>query len=203
MKVAMCFSGLPRGDYQKNIKQFRKVFPYDFFFSTWAGQELKEKHTVYQEPHSDYLKPFVKKNKFKKVEVLNRGYKQLVGHALQILFDVPKEYDMIVRCRYDIVLNEKYDWVGHLKESYEDRCVKGFRYSVKPRYWDGMEICYPKRLLLDQIIMHRREQYDPSHVLKLYYEEKLKPCEMGWFQSFETQPIKNYIGGIKFDETYK
>jgi len=203
MKVAVCFSGLPRGDVENNLRIFRSIFPHDFFFSTWAGNTLNQEHTVYQEPHSDYLSSYVEGLSDEKKQLLGRGYKQIVGHALQVLFDIPKEYDMIIRCRYDTILNEKLDWNKHIKDSYENRCIGGFRFSVDEGDFDDTRQCHPKGLVLDQLIMHRRDQFDPSHVLKMFYDEKLDPCEMGWYQAFESHPIKNYIGGIIIDRLYK
>ena len=91
MKVAMCFSGLPRGNYKENITRFRRIFPdYDFFFSTWRGYEIEgENYTIYEEPKSDYLNALCNDKKIGKkynAKVLAWGYKQIIGHSLQLLF---------------------------------------------------------------------------------------------------------------------
>ena len=47
MKVAVCFSGLYRGDADKNIERIQKHFPYDVFFGVYSGRELGDLDPVY------------------------------------------------------------------------------------------------------------------------------------------------------------
>ena len=225
----MCFSGLPRGNYKENIVKFKMIFPdYDFFFSTWRGYEVEgENYTIYEEPKADYLKvPYRKVNPYSK-KSLNQGYKQIIGHSLQLLFDVPKKYDMIVRCRYDSILNEKYDWSHFIKKSYDTNTVFGFSCEswlnskgVDAKLWDSpVEYTgnYDYSRLNDQLIFHKREHFSVEKVFELFQKEMLQPCEHGWLQAFSDVifpgrarqhvyaskiPVyRSFVGGIHLERT--
>ena len=209
----MCFSGLPRGNYKENIAKFKMIFPdHDFFFSTWRGYEVEgENYTIYEEPKADYLKVPDRKVKPYGKKSLNQGYKQIIGHSLQLLFDVPKKYDMIVRCRYDSILNEKYDWSHFIKKSYDTNTVFGFsseswlrenekgvdaklwakgvdaKLWVDSKFWDSPAEYtgkYDYDRLNDQLIFHKREHFSVEKVFELFQKEMLQPCEHGWLQAF-------------------
>ena len=207
MKVAMCFSGLPRGNYKENITRFRRIFPdYDFFFSTWRGYEIEgENYTIYEEPKSDYLNALCNDKKIGKkynAKVLAWGYKQIIGHSLQLLFDVPREYDMIVRCRYDSELNEKIDWDHFVKKSYNRNTIFGFssesgENSKGLKRWDSIiEITgkYQYARLNDMLIFHKRNDFSSERVFELFRKEILQPCEQGWVQAFPDAvfPMRKY-----------
>ena len=220
MKVAICFSGLPRGNYKENIARYREVFPdYDFFFSTWRGHEIEgEKYTIYEEPESDYLiagsnsinYPWIK-------EKTRQGYKQIIGHALQLALDVPKEYDMIVRCRYDVCINTKFDWVDEVKKCYERDFVFGISCGDSEigdkNFWQKkVEKDMAFNQLADLLIIHKRCLFSAPRVFELYEKKLLQPCENGWFQAFPDVYLKKhnyakaptfrvFVGGISINRT--
>jgi hypothetical protein len=204
MKVAVCFSGLPRGNVKKNISLFREVFAHDFFFSTWSGLHIEnENFSQYEEPKHEYLLPQYQNLTKEKKMLMSRGCKQIVAHSLQLLFDIPDEYDMIIRCRYDVILNTKFDWNSYVNEAYEKNEVMGFRFCIDDTDWHNVYECHPKHLVLDQMIMHRRSEFDPTRSLSLFKNKTLEPCEMGWYQIFQNNTIRNFIGGLHIDRSYK
>lgn len=198
MKVAMIFSGIPRGDYQRNIELHKEAFGGDVYLNTWHGQTI-EGATTWPEPESDYLKPTVEhlESEYKRT-ILSRGYKQIMAHAYSLI-RLPKDYDVIVRCRYDVILNLAVDWSQYVKECYDNNTVVGVRFQVEDEY-DYLKHVRPTGLVLDQIILHRPEHLDPGHVINLYHHHLLEACEMGWYQVFSHNTIKNYIGGCKLDK---
>lgn len=201
MKVALCFSGLPRGNYIKNIEEHRDVFKGDVYLHTWSGILCEAPYSCkyWPEPQSDYLQPTVKElsNPYKR-KILSRGYKQIMAHTYAMI-SLPKMYDVVVRCRYDVIINTDFDWLPYVRECYENKTVIGVRNQVEDE-WDYIKQVRPKHLVLDQLIIHTPDSYDCGHVVNLYDNEKLDACEMGWYQVFEKHPIKNYIGGCRLDK---
>lgn len=215
MKVAVCFSGSPRGNYKENISRFRRIFPdHDFFFSTWRGYEVEgENYTIYEEPKSDYLqrdgvhKRFIKSksgNEYYVRNVLN-GCKQILGHSLQLLFDVPRDYNMIIRCRYDAVLNESIDWAHFLNKSFDTNTVFGISSErvglFEIFHWDSLfettnKPQYSK--LNDMLIFHERQNFNIQKVFELHQKELLNTGELGWYQSFPdaVYPINKRLSRI-------
>ena len=39
MKIAVCLSGLVKGQVHRNISRLKDRFPYDFFYSTWTKNQ--------------------------------------------------------------------------------------------------------------------------------------------------------------------
>ena len=201
MKVALVFSGLPRGNYIQNIEDHRSVFggP-DVYLNSWAGTlcEAPYRCNYWPEPESDHLLLSVSdlENPYKRT-ILARGYKQIMAHTYAMV-QLPDEYDVIVRCRYDVIVNPEIDWTAVVEECYKNKTVIGIRNFIEDE-WSYLKHVRPKGLVLDQLIVHTPEQYDCSRVINLYTNKELDACEMGWYQVFQSQPIKNYIGGCKID----
>ena len=57
MKVAVCFSGLLRGDYEATVERMKYVIPEaDFFCTTWKGQPTSNIIVrEYEQPKMHYL----------------------------------------------------------------------------------------------------------------------------------------------------
>ena len=196
-KVALCFSGLPRGDYMKNIQLWGEIFPQaSAFFSTWRGHDLELEHRNFVEPHSNYLAKDLTHLSEEKQALLGRGYKQILGHAYQLNSQVPFDYDWIIRLRYDCTPNPEIDWASYLKETQDKGCVSGFRIWIEDE-WDYVKQVHPEGLVLDHVIMHHRDDFDPFKAMELFYCAELQPCEMGWYQMFQEQEIRNYNGGCE------
>lgn len=150
MKVAVCLSGICRGDISKNLEIMKEHFPYDYYFATWKNSEIHEsiKDEVFyiDEPDMHYH-PILDVEKIKhpklqniKKEMLSFGtplsgkkYKErILHHTKQIIIHnellklIPDDYDMIIRIRYDTRLSKKVDFSKYLKMSYDKKLSIGF-----------------------------------------------------------------------------
>ena len=56
--------------------------------------------------------------------------------------------------------------------------------------------------LLDQLIIHRYDTFDPDNVLELHEQNKLHPAEWGWYQTLSYPGVnhKNHHGYINHDK---
>jgi len=236
MKVAVCFSGLPRGPFLDNLEVYKKIFDgYDFFYSTWSGHDLSIEHMSFPEPNSDYLQRnkghlksgvyedldymFTVNKKIPLEEIIRtcNSYKQHVAHALQLVFQVPKEYDMILRCRYDVLPLETIDWKNLVEKSYRNKTTYGFRafplnYRGKPQDFGPFhpegkpfdwKIMWPsdtsdKHDMFDNMIFHPRNHFDSIYALSLYHDEMLFGGEKGWYQIMKqsTDRFRHFKGGL-------
>lgn len=155
MKIAVCVSGVCRGDVDENIQKMKYHFPYDYFFGTWEEQKSNFKNTLpstpcytFPEPQMHYHPifdvhpPLGNKNqqlikqrvdrvasKCKKHSHLREKYlhktKQILGHAY-LLSQIPSTYDMIIRTRFDAQLSQKVDFSHYLNKAYNERRAIGF-----------------------------------------------------------------------------
>lgn len=151
MKVAVCVSGIPKGNVQEYLERMKYHFPYTYFFSTWEDQldsaMKKIPNTIiysWPEPEMHYHPVIDLVGKPKNIKLLkfqenfetgkfgtvmkNRTQhhtKQILGHAYLVNF-IPPEYDMILRIRYDTWLSKKVDFHEYLNQSYNQRIAIGF-----------------------------------------------------------------------------
>lgn len=215
MKIAVCYSGLCRGDWVKNHNSVRHHFPTaDYFFSTWnhavVDMPALIEYTTYPEPKMHYhpwgdVPPEqltwkaqqLVKNDLPKPYYRERTLhhtKQILAHAYQLENDVPKEYDMIVRVRYDAYVSPKVDFTEYLNRAYENKLAVGFGTRTKrhpnlhefkelPKEWPGEKGPHDShQYIMDPMIIHHRDVFDPSLAWKLHNEKKLMPAENGWWQ---------------------
>ena len=249
MKVAICFSGIPREGYLENIEQFKKIFDItdrpefeclDFFFSTYNQYELPFEHMTFPETNKTYLidkkgvldvgiddgvyKIYNMKRRSptpneETKELLEKkmvhGYKQILSHALQLVFQVPPDYDIIVRARYDSWLSEHVDWLNYVKTTYEKKIVLGVANITpdlerKPHHGPGFHTLLEmkrkrktkrkRNWLSDHIIIHQRDFFDPIFAIDLYNRDSLMGTEYGWYQIFEKnvpgRRIRSFVGGM-------
>jgi len=144
MKIAVCYSGICRGNWIKNNTSVKYHFPKaDYFYSTWSTQVASMPpidYKTYVEPKMNYhpMKD-VDKNlltmKLRQNLYLLNGKqyydrtmnhtKQILAHAYQ-LRDLSEEYDMIVRIRYDTYLSPKVNFTDYLNKSYNENIAVGF-----------------------------------------------------------------------------
>ena len=148
MKPAICISGLARGNVKRNINHLKKAFPdIPIFFSSWneTKNSISEKcnSSYYPEPQMHYNpwcecvtdNPHPKYHAYKKMFINKTGVshqaklmnatKQLIAHAYQ-LADIPEEYDMIIRTRWDTVVSDRADFSKYLEQSYNENMAIGF-----------------------------------------------------------------------------
>lgn len=153
MKIAICFSGICRGNVSRNIEHALHHFKGDVFFASWKGREsdiqkegIESNNIFYvDEPEmhyhpildvNDVLSPklkSIKKNMIQKRPGFgDEYYERTLNHTKQILIHkellnhIPEEYDMIVRMRYDTFLSKKVDISKYLDRSYNHQIAIGF-----------------------------------------------------------------------------
>ena len=143
MKLAVCISGICRGNVQRNVARFRTHFPQaDFFFSTWEGRQVEFSSTIlHPEPEMHYH-PYVDieedlpsrkwvsiKYKACKEQARYERHlhhsKQILAHA-HLLDEIDSSYDMIIRTRYDTYSSDQVDFMPWVNRSYKERCAIGF-----------------------------------------------------------------------------
>ena len=235
MNPAVCVSGLMKTkviDLQECLDSFKKAFPYPFFLSTWKDTphpEIEGLHT-FEEPETVppiwHLNP--ETNRLEEGEEALKynpnlpplgplwSSKQLVGHAhLEKL--VPKEYNHIIRIRWDILVHQGVDWVRYVEDSWKYNTVMGFcgfrftrNHDNKPlRVYYGHHRPEIGHGLNDHLIIYPRHFFDPDRVIREYPQQKIRTGERGWWQylieSHYDQvdhlhdPCINYLGGVTLE----
>lgn len=194
MKVAVCVSGLMEGNVEKNLARMKSVLPYDFHFSSWntvKSPVVLDNLKVYNEPEPLDLVDINHPNK-KIREKLRHSCKQILAHAY-VLKDLDKSYDMIVRARYDVILNPEINWNDIILNSYSNRIPIGFANTENfAKYKSSKKIIYGEdkidkgiplgRGLNDHLIFHKRDLFNAEKVFELYAQKKLRTAEGGWWQ---------------------
>lgn len=214
MKVAVCVSGVISKNYSESLKNLKEYFPYDFFHAAWSNKPKPNDICIFEfeEPKMHYhpgsnldihLPESFKRYPTHNDKFLHRT-KQILIHSY-LLRKIPLEYDMIIRCRFDNIIDKKQDHILALvKKSYETgevigiHCPKG-----NPEKYINNFQEYPshspkaKEYLVDHMIFHRRDSFDCDYVESLHNRKKLLPCEWGWYQALsEKNPAghKSYLG---------
>jgi hypothetical protein len=227
MKPVICVSGIARGNCKKNISHLEKAFPeIPIYFSTWTEykNDISEKYksTYHNEPKVNYNPwlecvsdpPHVKYKEYKEafINKKNGGLvdnarttkkllhhtKQIIGHAYQLDYDIPLEYDMIIRIRWDTLVSNKVDFTQYLETSYNDNipigfAIRGGRWTNLDQFKDIEHVHITETTDLtwsrdwhcwinDNMIFHPRKLFDTKLVHKFNEEKKLWPAEYGWYQ---------------------
>lgn len=228
MKIAVCFSGIVRGNIERNIKSAKMHFGDNVFFSTWKGLardkfddlgcsyfdepkihynpwmecEVESPHPKYKAYKRDFLSGKSMNSK------LVHASKQIVGHAHQLKHQVPEEYDLIVRTRWDTFISKNVDFKEYIKYAYEEEASVGFsirgnRHSNVHRMVEIPKV-YPKKKqdgsvsndwgwwLNDNLIIHHRNRFDSDKVFDMYENKQLLPAEYGWYQVL-SQPKDDHL----------
>lgn len=221
MKLAVCVSGICRGKVQRNLDNMKYHFPdADYFFATWKGKEkdalqhgIKDFYS-FAEPEMNYHpikdvdgppapKLMIQKKKCQTGEYGNQWQDKTSHHTKQILIhdmllnQIPKDYDMIVRIRFDTWLSRQVDFSEYLEKSYKKSIAVGFgtrttRHKNMDQLAEVLKI-YPNYTdfsisqdwgwyLMDPMIFHPRSMWDSSLVNKLHTEKQLAAAEFGWYQ---------------------
>lgn len=245
MKTAICISGIPRGKAKSNIDLMKKKFgTSDVFFLTWKGQEEafkkllpEEKFYTHKEPVMHYhpladvdesvMPPVFKTWKLREAcstdlklrENMSHYTKQIHAHAY-LLQQVPEEFDMIIRSRFDTLISDKVDFFPLIERSYVNNIAIGF--GTRVRRHDNLDVLaevpkiWPDRYeptpgvsndwggyIMDPVIMHPRKLFDAELVQKLHKDKKLLPAERGWYQIL-SQPHGDthecYYGGAQVEK---
>jgi hypothetical protein len=144
MKIAICITGLPKGNYKEAYKRFEKVFPnVPIYSATWdyersnknlpASTFFFEQPTMHYHPLADIpkdimppvYKTWLLREKAKKGDKISNGTFQILCHSL-LLKSMPGDYDMIIRSRWDTHISSKVDFHSLLQDSYNNKKAIGF-----------------------------------------------------------------------------
>jgi hypothetical protein len=218
MKLAVCMNGLFRNHVKPHVgvlhKRFHEKFPTaDFYYHTWTEFEntVPSQYKMNQdyfftdpEPKLKYhpisdSKTNCKHGKWHPYKSGNlmrhktqNGSKQILGYAMMHK-NIQKEYDVVIRARWDTALDEQVDFTPYIEMAYEEGPV-GFSIRGKrgPSGKDGKVKIVEKTdydpmddwfgYLQDALIIHKQEHFDPDYVLQLHKDENLWPAEWGWYQ---------------------
>ena len=236
MQVALLISGIARQHTERNIKAMLPHFGEDCFFATWSSHTNEfsnlfrtstyEEPTIQYNPWTDtrcecaspkyhaYRKEF-ESGKYPKGHKLEHATKQLIGHALQ-LRDIPVEYDLIVRARWDTYVSSRVDFTKYLEEAYNDNkaigfAIRGGRHTdintfkeYQGQYWTNETPQSVSRdwmyWLNDNLIIHRRDAFDVDKALRLDKQSRLLPAEYGWYQMLSVDDNHKCVyGGAAID----
>lgn len=208
MKIAVCYSGVVRGNYDTNISLVKSALPdADFFFSTWNTSDQPHFiHKVYDEPELHYnpatensqgfTEAYQKwiRNKAAFREEWSHRSKQILAHA-NVVRDYATNYDIIVRARYDTVISKKMisDMYKLCCESYNDSLPIGFfipRRNGNPQHELNQDNPISvvlgserhKQYLVDHMIIHRNDMFNHNLPWKLHKCKSLMVAEYGWWQ---------------------
>lgn len=235
IRVAVCVTGLVRaknrlGSVEMYNRHAKSIFPYaDFYYSTWSSnQEEFEKNLpsdtcfYYDEPKNPYhpyldvspenylsleyaqMVAWARGLTIDKKEWTKHHAKQIVNYA-HLMKDIPKDYDVMVRIRFDSVINKRADFRWYIENCYKTGNVHGFgvtRQNLFNDFYDSDMKGLHKIMLLDQCIIHRFDRINPDSALDAYKEKKLLAAEYGWYQVL-SHPYggihKNHHGFINHD----
>jgi len=225
MKVALCISGQQRQTkiLQKEIDKRRlyafKDVDVDFFLHTWKNQILfyYDDLITEVEPNIDYDPVldttewagsyFQSKRKEKKGKSLYNSTKQILAHNT-LVSKLKKDYDIIIRCRWDIYFSENINYSEWLKKSYNEGPISmGHRgwnlvYLDNPKPMGGLQkkgnLRWEYMISPDAMIIHKPKDWDCNKVISLHKKKELLPGEWGWYQILSSgkNNHKGYHGGV-------
>jgi hypothetical protein len=148
-------------------------------------------------PYIDAPTDLIKTEKLRKMirqshnnEILREQYshqtKQIIAHA-NMVSTIPKDYNVVIRARYDTYVSARADFNQFLNQCENDGKTFGFAWMPGKSNFDEIYVIdrgsqYHDRFLFDQLIIHRRDRFDPMMVYQLTAEKKLLPAEFGWWQ---------------------
>ncbi len=125
--------------------------------------------------------------------------KQILGHA-HMLSQLPEEYDVVIRSRYDTRLNLDVDFSPLLEQSYKEQRAIGFgassgRFDEACKKFNQLEVNVkaPLAYMSDFMIMHPREMFDVDQVRGLHKNKQLLSAEVGWYQVLSYPYGDNHI----------
>lgn len=222
----------PMGNVKRYNELHKQRLPNcDFFYTTWEDQKPQfeknfpdETCFYYKQPTNSYH-PYLDANpsdynqvtklyadRVKWAAGLDSQRKQWTSHhAKQILNyaylvrDMPQDYDVLVRIRFDSVINKRHRFDKYIKDAYNKGTVHGFGVTKKHMFNEFYDSTTEKHkvYMLDQCIIHRRDVFDTQFAIDAFNEKRLMAAEWGWYQTL-SHPHggihKNHHGYINMDK---
>lgn len=236
MKIAICVSGIARANSVKNAELVKKSFDADIFFATWDScvneHSSKFDCSVYPEPkieynpwtddncicehhkYHGYRKKFLTGEYSTSSKFMN-ATKQILAHAYQ-LQDLPAEYDLIIRTRWDTYVSPNVNFINYVNESYQQNKAIGFavrngRHENVHTFKEYDQVYVNENTphsisrdwawwLNDNLIIHPRSLFDCDKAFNLNADKKLLPAEFGWYQMLSVDDNHKCVyGGAAID----
>lgn len=215
MKIAILYSGLYRvySNWQQNHQD--NLPAGDVYYSTWESERKKveiDDMIYFKDPKKTYNCYAVQefgdkyghhlKTKTGEKSRHYTGYFQHLAHW-NVLQSLNKQYDVIIRMRYDTVLGPHKDSLYQLCElCYQSGNPIGIGNSNSKDDYNKTIHEMPHTVfnssndyLLDFMTIHK--QNNVENVEHLVKEEKMWPTNAGWWQMLGKNGYLNYRGGIQ------
>lgn len=216
MRVAVCVSGVCRGQVKRNNERLKEKFPgADFYYATWDGSFPGK---VFQEPKPHYH-PYVdidpkhytcpiygdavhwaKKGGAQRLAWTSHHVKQILIHFW--LADTISGYDVIVRTRFDAYISKRADFTPYILDTYTNHRANCFG-TTRPEGFDSLFEVELKGIhanwMLDSLIIHNADLVDRAKVDDLYQNKRLHAAEFGWHQVLGTH--RNHSGWVNPDHS--
>ena len=226
MRIAVCVSGTCRGSLARNNERLRAKFPgADFYYATWQGHakqfrqaftepcEFFPEPTPHYHPYTDIApQDYTCKIYDDAVQWVRKGGKErfdwTLHHVKQILIHhwlaepIKKDYDVIVRTRFDAFVSSKADFGPYISDTYVNHRANCFG-TTRPEGFDSLFEVEPKGIhlnwMLDHVIIHNADLIDRERVDELYRDKKLHAAEFGWHQVLGKH--RNHSGWVNPDHS--
>lgn len=208
MKIAVCISGQQRkclvsfDELQSRREKAFSNVDAEYFYHTWDTSIIKNYENIVIEPEPEinyspikdttsYAGEYMehKRNIYSGKCKLDYSTKQILAHN-SLVMRLPKQYDVVVRCRWDLYFSDTLDYRKYLEEAFNKGPV-GLGYPK----WDMTMLNNPTRyekttsnkrwhkmISPDNLIMHKLNIWDTTLVEHLHRSKKLLPAEWGWYQ---------------------
>ena len=199
----------PLGDIKhSNLRQRQLFTGADFYYSTWNSfqsqfeetfpnydcsyfEEPTPKYHPYQmehiaSPYYEETRQFILRQP-NRMEWARHHTKQHLAYALMLDKIDLSCYDVVIRARYDNWFHKDADFTPYVEDCFENKRAIGFAVTIKEKFDTVYESNFSKtpkhkNWMLDQLIIHRADMVDTSHIYSLYENKKLHAAEMGWWQ---------------------
>ena len=159
MQVAVCISGEFRNNRELCLDSVKKYLPYDTFTHTWdeTPMPVLPSHQICLGAFDAWINTLEATNptriwfskKLRKTDYRRRLYS--IYNHWHCMQKVPQHYDMIVKVRPDVVLQD-HTWQKDLENAYNNDQVYGYGSG------QGTRVGAVDRFAADHIIMHRRSR---------------------------------------------
>lgn len=223
MKIAVCYSGLLRtwnGWYKNHTSALRHLEgKVDFHYSCWkTNRDLTDfpvNVVQFEQPKTEYncyesgsfkniYGDTVGKKETEQFRLYTGNLQQLAHYTL--LQSLKEEYDVIIRLRYDIIMNPELDLLPLIQECFKTGKAIGIgnlqkaddlnpdMYKMVPCLVKGNEPF--KVRMADFINIHKFHNIED--VFKLHEEKQLWPTNPGWYQILSKPGYghRTYLGGV-------
>ncbi|MGV7234725.1 MAG: hypothetical protein ACQ9ET_00560 [Nitrosomonadaceae bacterium] len=220
-----CSSGTDhKRSFMNNYEILKNKFPTaDFYYATWDTFEEQFKQafpsispTIFPEPEIPYH-PYtgIKKEDHicthfqghvdwaikggeTRLKWLSNATKQILIHTW-LADTIRKDYDIIVRARFDGFISQQADFAPHIRDTFENHRVNGFT-ATRPSLFNVLRPIDRKSSarhnfwVMDNLIIHNADAINVDYVNSLHEQERLHASEYGWYQTLSMPHGSNHQG---------